>query len=221
MKGQKWEHIPVVKLSLLLEEKSWFNGSFRFSNEMTKEQWDNRENILPVPESPRSVFITIPYKYAKVSFHVFFSNRGTFDIQYRQEIQTKKVRKRTARTLSEAVSKIESAVAILIPMMEIRSEKLKEQAKQIERRKKVREKLQEEWGCAIRGKQKYSEDERMWSYFITEDFKIMFTLKDDKNTENPLLEIYALDGHFTSQDMKRFIDVLATSSTAVAARMGV
>ena len=221
MKGQKWEHIPVVKLSLLLEEKSWFNGSFRFSNEMTKEQWDNRENVLPIPESPRSVFITIPYKYAKVSFHVFFSNRGTFDIQYRQEIQTKKVRKRTARTLSEAVSKIESAVAILIPMMEIRSEKLKEQAKQIERRKKVREKLQEEWGCTICGKQKYGEDEGMWSYFITEDFKIMFTLKDDKNTENPLLEIYALDGHFTSQDMKRFIDVLATSSTAVAARMGV
>ena len=216
----KWKDIPVVKLGLLLEKKSWFNGSFRFSDKLTEEQWENRTNVLPVIEEPRSIFITIPYKYTKVSFHVFYSNRNTFDIRYRQEIYTRKIRARTAKTYSEAIRKIESAVAILVPMMERRSEKEEKLVKQTNRRKEIRKKLQEEWGCKIDARTEYRKDEEMWTYFVTEDFEIKFMVKDDKETENPLLQIYETCGHFTPQDMKRFIEVLATSTTAVAARLG-
>ena len=217
----KWKDIPVVKLGQLLEKKSWFNGSFRFSNELTEEQWENRTNVLPVIEEPRSIFITIPYKYTKVSFHVFYSNRGTFDIRYRQEIYTRKIRARTAKSYTEAIRKIESAVAILVPMMEKRSEIEEKQVTKIKRRKGIREKLQEEWGCKISGGSKYRQrDEEMWTYSVTEDFEIKFMMKDDKETENPLLVIYDVRGYFTSQDMKRFIEVMATSTTTVAARLG-
>jgi len=216
----KWKDIPVVKLGLLLEKKSWFNGSFRFSDKLTEEQWENRTNVLPVIEEPRSIFITIPYKYTKVSFHVFYSNRNTFDIRYRQEIYTRKIRARTAKSYTEAIRKIESAVAILVPMMERRSEKEEKLVKQTNRRKEIRKKLQEEWGCKIDARTEYRKDEEMWTYFVTEDFEIKFMVKDDKETENPLLQIFDTRGYFTPQDMKRFIEVLATSTTAVAARLG-
>jgi len=219
MKGQRWEDIPVVHLGRLLEKKSWFNGSVLFSNGVTKEQWEDRAKILPVIESPRSIFITIPYKYAKVSFHVFYSNRGTFDIRYRQEIYTRKIRARTAKTYTEAIRKIESAVAILVPMMEKRSEKEEKQVKQTKRRKRIRERLQEEWGCKIDARTEYRKDEEMWTYFVTENFKMHFMVTNDKETENPLIEIYEICGYFTPQDMKRFIEVMATSTTVVTDRL--
>jgi len=217
---QKWEDIPVVKLGKLLEKKSWFHGTYTFSNNITKSQWEDRENILPFPESPRSIFITIPYKYAKVSFYVGYSVRNTFDIQYRQEIWTRKIRARTAKSYTEAINKIESAVATLIPMMEKRSEKLETESKIIKRRIKIRKKLQEEWGCKINGKSRYRKEEAIWTYSPTKDFQISFMPIDDEETENILLSIYEIQGYFTPKDMKRFIEVMATSTTAVTARLG-
>ena len=217
---QKWEDIPVVKLGKLLEKKSWFHGTYTFANDTTKSQWEDRENILPVIESPRSIFITIPYKYAKVSFHVGYSVRNTFDIRYRQEIWTRKIRDRTAKSYTEAINKIESAVVILIPMMEKLSEKLEMESKIIKRRTKIRKKLQEEWGCKINGKAKHRKEEAIWTYSPTKDFEISFMVKDSKETKNILLKIYEIQGYFTPKDMKRFIEVMATSTTAVAARLG-
>lgn len=222
--GGKWEDIPCVGVTKILEKRDWFNGTIKFRHGITEEYWNGLSSSAEqVGQQPTDITISIPFKSGmNVSFWVeWCCNRNGshyFRITHNISMAYKKGK---TNTCEKVVQKIEDMLVEAIPRVEQMIAEKEAKEKEQAQYKQAMTDLAKSLEISIEPK-KYSANEHVWIYRNSKYFGVELSLKNYeaiKEGEEPLFVIEDIHGYFTQEDIKRFIEVLATSRTAVAARL--
>jgi hypothetical protein len=220
--SERWDEIPIIQLAKEMAKKQWFAwGNCTFPPYKTYQEsltdWMSLSNYKDrVQFQPQQMKIGLPFKSVHISFRIYFKNE-TSTIYYTQEIFSRRIRRRTARTCKEAIHKIEDAFSKLIPAMEAANTRKQYTIKMNNEQDVKREKLANDLGVVL---SRHESNSVCWLYQKTERFVMTIGLAN-KGTdgEEDLYSIRDIRGEFTKEDLKRFMETFSTSTTTVAAQM--
>jgi hypothetical protein len=224
-----WEDIPCIQVQTLLLKTKWFTGKAILDRDNKDKYEKGGRRPLDAPNH-----IDIEYKYRNVftRFSVSWCEAGTFPHFEIGQVK-RPVLVEYAFTPGGAVNAVRKTIGKIMPMLREEAQKKEEAERVIQYYKSKKDNVSNALGVETEYaytnynpqprelsafEYRNSKDFAITMRFLSPGYRVDDTdMKQDERDDLYLIE--SIQGYFRLEDIKRFCMVLASSTTAVSARL--